>query len=282
VFEKSLKTLQLALGVGAVALGTATAASFASSAGRVVETEPDASTVTRPSVDASFARYGVIADRDVFRSRLRPAPSAPVLEESALDVQLLGTLVAEKRIEPRKRHKLRKARRSRRNPLEPPVSHAILRDIDGEVHTLRIGETFAKQSAKLVEIDRRRIVIERAGKLEAVTLHDESTGATMAGVQKSEGIALAMLEKLVPGGSVDFVGDDEVEAYRVSGAATTDEFQEDDRIRAINGVSLLDPDLDVRIKAALREGSELRLTVEDASGRLRAVPVPARRIEQVH
>jgi type II secretory pathway component PulC len=175
------------------------------------------------------------------------------------------------------------------------------------VRTLRVGESFADQGAKLVAIAHRRIVIERDGKLETVTIRDEDTGATGSALAtahptppldvpgtpahphagdtaSSSGATLAMLETLLPGGSVDFVADVGVEAYRVSGARTTDAlltFQEDDRIRAINGVALSDPDLDLRVQVALRSGSELRLTVEDASGRVRAVPLPRQSVEQI-
>lgn len=293
MLDKTLKTMQVALGMSALALAATTAVSFASSPGRVAPPDPIA-VEAAPSSDApSFSNYRVIAERDLFRSRTpapQSAPATPVIEESALEVELVGTLVAGKpepgkAVKPRKRRATRKVRRA---PIEMPGSLAILRDVDGSVRSLRLGDTFAEKSAKLVEIGRRRIVIEHAGKLEAVTLDIDIEGVGASATPrstppaKSDGTALGMLEGLFPGGSVEVAADVGVEAYRVSGASTTGalSLQEDDRVRAINGLSLGDPELDERIAEAIRAGSELRLTVEDASGRLRAVPLSRQSVEQ--
>ncbi len=120
-----------------------------------------------PDAGAAADRFGRIAERNLFHRRIEEPvePAPPPVVESTLDVQLLGTLVT---IQDRDG---RDASSVEAGKARPP-SLAILRDVDGKVRTLARGDVFADERAKLVAIERGRIVLEHGERLEALTLEE--------------------------------------------------------------------------------------------------------------
>lgn len=285
MLEVSLKSLQLLLGAGAIALG-ASAVSFPSSTGRAVESAP-LDFAPAPGVSRTLARYAVISERNLFRPRLvADPPPPPELKESKLDIELRGTLIVGSRPA-----KLRARKpRSKPAPLRrsaPPVSLAIVRDVDGAVHSLAVGDELAEKRARLIRIEPRRIVIEHESRLEVVTLYDDGKGGS-AGSSGSipatvppRATAFGLLERLLPGGSVESDPDLGIQTYRVAGNGGALGLHEDDRIRALNGIPLEGDDIDSRLTTLLAMRAELILSVEDASGRARLVPVPAASLDRL-
>jgi type II secretory pathway component PulC len=310
VLELPLKGLQMALGLGALVLGATTAVSFASSARHALDDPPRVGAAPSASAEASWSRYQVIVDRNLFRTRAEPpaAPSEPTVQDSQLQVQLVGTLVAGKSEKPRparkasrKPKRLSAKQRARLVSPAPPGSLAIVRDTDGSVRSLAVGDEFAEKRARLVAIERTRIVFENGGKLEAVGLAEAAPpakagrpGPPLPAAAPPQGArpssmsalsALGMLDRLLLGGRPELAASGQLEAYRVgrvdpaSGLGAL--LQEGDRVRAIDGIPLQQPGLNLRLQALLQQSSELRLTVEDASGRGREVPVPREAIDRV-
>ncbi len=123
-------------------------------------------------------RFAVIGARDLFhRKVVEPEPPAPPpVVESTLDVELLGTLVAGSADSVPEgigaAESTDEAKKSAR-----PSSVAILRDVDGKIRTLAKGELFADEHAKLVAIERGRIVLEQSGRLETVMLEESAVAA---------------------------------------------------------------------------------------------------------
>lgn len=107
-----------------------------------------------PSERPPLDRFAVIAQRNVFRSEgPRIALSGAALPNTALDLELVGTLVAG---EGRKW-----------------FSVALIRDARDQVASVREGEKFVGGQVRLVSIEPRRIVIENGGKLEVLALGPE-------------------------------------------------------------------------------------------------------------
>jgi hypothetical protein len=146
-----------------------------------VEGEQDAS---ERRVDASLSvdRFGVITARDLFHRRVveseTPTP-APVVE-SALEVELLGTLVTGSEAGGTDVADASADPGDAKNQTRPR-SVALVRDVDGKVRTLATGDLFADERAKLVEIERGRIVLEQSGRLETVTLAESAAAAAKSG-----------------------------------------------------------------------------------------------------
>ena len=104
-----------------------------------------------PGPEASVASYEVIGERNLFKTREEAVPLEEVLEESRLALRLLGTVTA----------------------TPPQLSVASVEDLTkGDRHSLRIGNWVA--GAKLVRVERRRIVIENAGVLETLTIDENA------------------------------------------------------------------------------------------------------------
>src|SRR5688500_1931791 len=142
--------------IGAVALAGTTLASFAGSSHLVEPGEPPRSIdAALPESDASLPRYRVVAECNLFMLTEKPVevPVEQPIVESKLQIQLLGTLAAAPNAQ---------TGESKEGSL------AIVRDTNGAVVTLTVGDAFAEQRAKLVRIEPRRIVLEQSGRLEAV------------------------------------------------------------------------------------------------------------------
>jgi type II secretory pathway component PulC len=96
--------------------------------------------------------------------------------ETALRVELLGTLVLANEKPAAVADEGDEETPSKRGqPGQESV--AILRDVDGKVRTLARGDVFADERAKLVEIERGRIVLEHEARLETVTLEESALAA---------------------------------------------------------------------------------------------------------
>ncbi len=308
MLEVPLKGLQIALGLGALALGATTAVSFAGSASHALHGLPSRVTALRSAgTEATWSRYQVILDRNLFRTRLEPPPAPePTVQASQLQVQLLGTLVAGAPDHPRaarkaarKRRHVSAKQRARLVSAAPPGSLAILRDVDGSTRSLAVGDLFAEKQARLVAIERSRIVFDHAGKLEAVEVDEAvapangkaarpgppSAPAAPRPEASAPASVLGLLDRLLPGGSPETAANGQLEAYRIvrvdpaSGLSAL--LQEGDRVRAIDGIPLQQQGMDFRVQMLLRQGSELRLMVEDASGRGREVPIPRESLDRV-
>jgi general secretion pathway protein C len=113
----------------------------------------------------SFERYAAISRRDLFqpqpiaKSSQAAAPPPPdpeeELAESKLRIRLIGTAAA----------------------TDPAFSLAAVEDL-GNKERLVVRPNDALAGARVVRIERRRLVIENKGRLEAVTLDEEDEGKT--------------------------------------------------------------------------------------------------------
>jgi general secretion pathway protein C len=132
-------------------------------------TDTPAFELSRPRSDAettrSFERYAAVASRDLFQpqpiaqSAQPDAPPPPdpeeELAESKLRIRLIGTAAA----------------------TDPAFSLAAVEDLsNNEKLVVRPDEELA--GARVVRIERKRLVIENRGRLEAVTLDEEDEGKT--------------------------------------------------------------------------------------------------------
>jgi type II secretory pathway component PulC len=121
---------------------------------------PEAPTLVRPPVVALEQdpdRYAVIGERNLFRT-LQVAPGPVVeeekLEETTLRLRLLGTIVS----------------------TIPERSIASVEDMTKrETFALAIGDEVA--GAKLLRVERYRVVLDNQGKLEQITVDDAPTPA---------------------------------------------------------------------------------------------------------
>jgi type II secretion system protein C len=308
VLELSLKALQVMLGLGALALAGTTVASFSSSSAPVAATPPiDATLPSELDPSASLPRYGVIAARNLFKLKEKPvaAPTEEPIVESKLQVQLLGTLV-------------------QGGPVDAPVtaepprqtSIAIVRDTNGDVVTLAIGDKFAEERAQLVKVEPRRIVLEHQGKLEAVLLDEEGAtkaaaarpappvppGGTLAQLSPNmvqdvarrmtqamgpDAAMLALFRQLQPFmiGSVERDANGRLLGYRVERVNEGSPLQaiglqQGDSIRAINGQAIGADGAQTRVFTALM-GGDAKLTVQDKDGRPRDLVLPRAVLEKL-
>lgn len=112
------------------------------------------------ALDAGYARYAVIGERNLFKTREAPVPVSDPgeqLEESRLRLRLLGTTASE----------------------DPLVSVATIEDTGArENRVVRVGDEIA--GARVVGIERRRVVIENRGKREQLSLDDSEAGPSRA------------------------------------------------------------------------------------------------------
>jgi type II secretion system protein C len=296
VLELSLKALQIVLGLGALALAGTTLVSFASSTPPGEAPSSIDAGALQPD-QASLPRYRVIADRNLFKVKDKPvaAPVEPSIEESKLQVKLLGTVVAQLGAsgEPEK------------------GSLAILRDTNNDVLTLGIGESFAEQRAKLVRVEPRRIVIEVAGRLEAVQLAEDAQTATAptrrasvpgaASMNMVQEAARNMAQGNGPDGvmanalrslgsqmvaSVERDASGRLSGFRIQRINDGSPLQglglqPGDSIKGINGQSLSGDAAAVQLFASMSGGAPTVLTVQRADGQSLQVPVPPDVLRQV-
>ena len=117
---------------------------------------PEAHVPARPPVvvpEQDFARYAVIGERNLFQT-LEVAPGPVVeeekLEETRLPLRLLGTIVSS----------------------IPERSIASIEDLNrGERLALAIDDEVA--GAKLVRVERYRVVLDNRGKLEQISIEED-------------------------------------------------------------------------------------------------------------
>jgi type II secretory pathway component PulC len=103
---------------------------------------------------APLESFAVIAQRNVFRHKGgRPVEISGTLPRTALELELVGTLVAG---EGRRWYSL-----------------AIVKDARDQVMVVREGQLFVAGRIRVVSIESRRIVIENAGLLEVLSLASE-------------------------------------------------------------------------------------------------------------
>lgn len=129
----------------------------------IAKTPLDGDGVATEAFRPDLAYYNVITDRDLFGSHatagegLQQVPLEPI-KVSTLRIQLVGTLEG-----------------------PPFYARAVIRDQGtGEVNIYRIGDMIQGQ-AKLILVDRARIVIERNGQQEEVVIYEnEAQGAPAA------------------------------------------------------------------------------------------------------
>ena len=291
MLEIWLKALQIGLGVGALALAGTTLVSFASSS-PPGETPRSIDAGQAQPTEASLPRYRVIADRNLFKLKEKPVavPVEQPVAESKLQVQLLGTVVAQ----------------GHATGQPEQGSLAIVRDTDGQVRNLAVGDEFAEKRAKLVRVEPRRIVLEQAGRLEAVQLTEEAVASgptprrppagppgapnlsavqdiarNMAQASGQDAAMVAVFRQLGSQlvGNVERDANGRLSGFRVQrvneGSALQDlGLQPGDSIRGINGQSLAAEGAAVQLFASFSGGADARLTVQDASGQSRELVVP--------
>ena len=149
--------LVLAMLIGAALASTVSFARQRHAAGP----EPIAGAVgIEPRTPLTLADLGVIAQRNLFR-RTGPVIAVPLLlPRSRLELTLVGTVVA--------------------GGADPGRSIALVRDKHDRVLAVRQGEHISGSQALLISIEPRRIVIERAGTLEMVSLESEQEAQPVA------------------------------------------------------------------------------------------------------
>jgi type II secretion system protein C len=285
VLELWLKALQVALLSGAVALFATMVLSFAGSSSSAEVPRSIDSGPTPPN-DASLPRYRVIADRNLFKVKEKPveAPVEPTIAESKLQVQLLGTVVA----------------KTGENGEPEQNSLAIVRDTNGLVVTIAVGDTFAEKRAKLVRVEPRRIVLEQSGRLEAVVLEEDAApppsgrpaGApnpnamqdiarNMAQASSPDGAMMNVFRQLATQmvANVERDANGKVSGFRIQRINDGSPLQgiglqAGDSIKGINGQSLGADGAAIQLFASFSGGADARLTVQDAGGRAREVVLP--------
>lgn len=156
ILHHSLRALQIALGASCLYLAYASVAVWWSGRAASETALPPAAALE--AAMASPAAYEIIGQRNLFRALRAPAtPLAPAdenLEESNLRLRLLGTVAA----------------------IPTSLSLATLEDLGTrESLSVRIGDRIA--GATVLDIQRRRIVIENNGRREAISIDDEDTAA---------------------------------------------------------------------------------------------------------
>jgi type II secretion system protein C len=118
-------------------------------------------------------RYALIYQRDLFRRQVGPTEAAPLpteepLEESKLAVKLHGTAATE----------------------PPEFSVAAVEDLKTREHfQVRAGDVL--QGARVVRIERSRIVVENNGRLEEILLDEEAAPAAPASAKRRRSASAA-------------------------------------------------------------------------------------------
>jgi type II secretion system protein C len=160
-----MRVLQIALGIACLAVVYAAVAPIlgaaAVQAAKLPAVEPP------PPHDSDFAKYDVIASRNLFHSRAADAaPTDTPLKESELRLKLCGTFAAN----------------------DPSHSVACIDDQTAQKkRAYRVNEQIT-DGVKLVSVERRRAVIDNRGSLEQLSMEDEkSAGAIVPKPARSAG-----------------------------------------------------------------------------------------------
>jgi len=284
VLALALKGIQITLFVGALALTWMIVSPFARS-----QTPSPLPTLSEPAAEPGTAepaqRYALIAQRNLFAAaKVEEEPEAAPedeVEESSLNLRLLGTIVAGQ---------------ERDGQL---VSSALVRDIDGFVMTVGIGDKIAKDAASIVSIEQRRILIEHRGRTEAVLLDEEKATAKRPGSipgarPRAPGVEalgqgqlgsnaelLNIMRILSPVGrfAADRAEDGSINGIRVTRIYENSPLGDlgvavGDRMLAINGIPLGGEAAGLGALASLADGSDPILTIEDSTGVQREIVVP--------
>ena len=125
---------------------------------------PAGETPTAVEERPPLERFAAIAQRNIFRRKGAPAAISGTLPRTALDLELVATLVAG---EGRKWYSL-----------------ALVKDARDQVAVVREGQSFADGRIRLVSIEPRRVVIEHTGLLEVLALGPEQQDDEITPLQK--------------------------------------------------------------------------------------------------
>jgi len=152
MIEYALRALQFVLAAGGFVMVYLTISPLVGASVREEVSLPAVEGV--PAVDTALPRYQIISERNLFR-QIEPteAPADAPLAESRLPLTLTGTTVAD----------------------DPALSTAIVQAgprTGREMQVVRVGDKL--QTAEVVRIEPRRLVVLNEGKLEAVTLEEEA------------------------------------------------------------------------------------------------------------
>jgi hypothetical protein len=160
MIEYALRALQFVLAAGGFVMVYLTISPLVGASVREEVSLPAVEGI--PAVDTALPRYQIISERNLFKQIDPPAAAADApLAESRLPLQLTGTTVAD----------------------DPALSTAIVQAgprTGREMQVVRVGDKL--QTAEVVRIEPRRLVVLNEGKLEAVTLEEEA--ATADGVSR--------------------------------------------------------------------------------------------------
>ena len=207
--------------------------------------------------DPSFARYGVIGERNLFRTRDQPvvlASEEERLEESRLNLRLLGTTATD----------------------PAALSVASVEDVaKREVLSLRAGDQVS--GARVVAIERRRIVLDNHGRREQLSLDDAaerrpapraaSRSARKPPRARPPRPARAPVLRPEPAPA---------EALAALFGPELLDLAEGERVTALNGLDLSNPEAMERVIEIVAEGSPATFTIESASGETRQIVREAR------
>jgi type II secretory pathway component PulC len=120
-----------------------------------VEVPPPADVPTTPRVLPPLESFALITQRNLFRASGPPVPILGTLPATALDLELVGTLVVGD------------------NVVTNAPSLALVKDGQDQVVAVREGQYFGGGRLRLISIEPRRIVIENGGNLEILALASE-------------------------------------------------------------------------------------------------------------
>ncbi len=152
LLSHALRAVQVALAAACLYVGYVGVSPILSAVSVAETTIPPAGET--PPRDTDFKRFEVIASRNLFKSQVEEIVDAPVqeeIQETKLKLRLHGTAASD--------------------PHE--FSVAIIEDIDRrERITVSVNDTIAN-GAKVVRIERRRVVIDNRGVQEAISMDDE-------------------------------------------------------------------------------------------------------------
>jgi type II secretory pathway component PulC len=153
MIEYALRALQFMLAAGGFVMVYLTVSPLVGASVREEVSLPAPEGI--PALDTALPRYQIISERNLFRQIDPPAaPTDAPLAESRLAVTLTGTTVAD----------------------DPALSTAIVQGggtrTGNELKVVKIGDKL--QTAEVVRIEPRRLVVLNEGKLEAITLEDEA------------------------------------------------------------------------------------------------------------
>ncbi len=251
-----LRTLQLVLAAGCVYLAYLAVAPLVGAAPMPRLELPELAPTQ--DHDQSFARYQIISERNLFQARDVPIAGAPVgeeLEESKLKLRLLGTTAAD--------------------PHE--LSVASVEDTQRRENvTLRVGDLVS--GAEVIRIERRRIVLDNGGRHEQLTLDDSAQTRppprAISRAQSTRRAAPRARPRRPPSprpAAPEPTLEPSLEAYRTLLGGEGLDLAEGERVTAVDGLSLEDPDSLRKALESLSSAGSVTLTVVDPQGQSREI-----------